>query len=112
VDASLSQALNELLAVGYRHLVVVDAEGAYVGMLSDRLFVGEWARNGQDLDHCRVGELNGLFTVAVPAKATAAEAADILYDQGADAVAVIDLEGRPVGVLATIDLAALIAGRK
>ena len=109
-DCSAAVALRELLACGIRHLVVVDSKGRGVGVLADRILAACWAEHPDALERTRVDGLLGERWPFVGAEATIAEAATVMRYCGLDAVAVLDRDGRPAGVLTTTDLINIIAG--
>lgn len=108
-SASYEEALRVLLRHGVRHLAVIDAEGACVGLLTDRILVAEWAQRPMAFHHRSVaGAGDGQSMVL--RDATLSAAAHVMRRCGTDAVIVVD-HGRPVGVLTGGDVIALLAKR-
>jgi CBS domain-containing protein len=108
-DDTLWAALNTLLASGLRHLVVADQTGRCRGILSDRYVVAEWpldaigshvthVRQMLDRDDAQIGPAN-----------TVADAAQLMLDTRTDALAVVDPDGRVVGVVTGSDLLRALA---
>lgn len=107
--ATLSDALTAFAVSGLRHLVVVDAEGRCLGLLSDRLVAGAWAANPTCFDEVRVTELLTADQPLILSTATIGQAAQEMHRLGTDAVVLVDAVAEPVGVLTAADLIALLA---
>jgi CBS domain-containing protein len=82
VGAMLDEALLKMVRAGLRHLAVVDGGGHCLGVLSDRAIAAAWATD---------------YT------------ARLMGASGVDAVAVVDDQGRPVGLVTGSDLVRLLA---
>jgi CBS domain-containing protein len=107
--ATLSDALTAFAVSGLRHLVVVDANGRCLGLLSDRLVAGAWAANPMCFDEVSVDQLLEPHQPMVPATATIGQAAQVMHRLATDAVVLVDAVAEPVGVLTASDLIALLA---
>ena len=109
-DVFLDVALTTFAINRVRHLVVVDEVGRCTGMITDREVTARWAMRPSTFAHTRVSEVcEGPTPVATP-RATLAEVARVLRQCATDAVVILDEAGRPLGVVTTADLVAVIAG--
>lgn len=108
-DAALGDVAATLQAGRIRHLVVVDAAGALVGMLSQTDLT---LRYGVEhfLRLCTVAEAVGPRLLRVPAAMRLAEAARRLVEDGVDA-AVVEFPGGERGIITERDLVRLVAQR-
>jgi CBS domain-containing protein len=106
---TLHDALVVMVRTGLRHLVVVDAERRCRGVLADRAVTAAWAADPSALHSERVEALLDPRPAVVPADATAADVAKLMYLDRVDAAAVIDRHGIPVGVVTGSDLVSLVA---
>src|SRR5262245_55010609 len=85
-DAPLDIALTTFAVHGARRLVVGDAEGRCVGMLTDRVVTARWAMRPMTFARTRVSQIcDGPRPFAAPA-ATLAEVARVLRHCSTDAV--------------------------
>ncbi len=111
VDATspVPLALQHFTGYAIRHLVVVDSDGHAVGLLTDRMVVSRWASHPETFDRTMVGALLTGDQPFVAVADTLSGAARAMRHGGVDGVVVLDTEGRPVGVLTTSDLVAVIA---
>ena len=114
VDATLEEA--EALMREYRitGLPVVDEGGPLVGVISttDLLFlamptVRQLIRH-QD-SGIRIGEVMSVPPVTVDVTATLGEAARTMHENHLHRLVVVDADGRPMGVLSSMDYVALAA---
>jgi CBS domain-containing protein len=108
-DLSLGDALEAMVRAGTRHLAVVDGAGRCVGVLSDREVAATFANDPSALAWRRAQDVLDPTPVLVRQKATVAEAARVMCAAGVDAVAVVDTETRPVGMVTAANLVALLA---
>jgi CBS domain-containing protein len=108
VTLGLDVALRTLAAHGLRHLVVVDA-GACVGLLSDRVVASIWAGEPMRFEVTPVGDVCDGIRPFVGVDASLADVARAMRRCGTDAVVVVDGDGRPLGVVTTTDIVALMA---
>jgi len=106
----LCDALTLLVGTGLRHLVAVDEGGRCLGVLVDRDLVSAWAADPTALGRLRVRDLV-TGGPAVDEGATVTLAAGIMCTAGVDAVAVVDTDDRPQGIVTGGDLAAWLARR-
>lgn len=107
---TLDRGLQVLAIADLHHVAVVDAEGRYVGLLSDRTAAATWLHYPMEFSRLHAGDVVDLPRQPVVAEeATVREAAYTMHDCGTDAVAVLDEQHHPVGVLTAADLVALIA---
>ena len=109
-DATLGDALRAMVRGKRRHLVVVDSDGTCRGILADRTIVAVWARRPEALDTDTVASALAPGVAMVDERATVAAAARLMRADGVDAVAVLDADHRPVGIVTGSDLVALLAG--
>jgi CBS domain-containing protein len=107
---TLNRSLQVLAIADLHHVAIVDTEGRYVGLLSDRTVAAAWLHYPMEF-----ARLRAIDVAAVPqdpvvaAGATVREAALAMHMCGTDAVVVIDEDQRPIGVLTAADLVTLIA---
>ena len=104
---SLWRAMDRFTATGLRHLVVLDATDAVVGVLDDRLLASEWVGDALRMHRTTVGQL----LLGDPSRAASIhrdtpvhQAAQSLLRQRADALPVIGDDGRVAGLVTAIDL--------
>jgi CBS-domain-containing membrane protein len=108
-DVCLDVVLTTFAINHVRHLAVVDEVGRCTGMITDREVTARWAMRPTTFAHTRVSEVcEGPTPVATP-RATLAEVAGVLRNCATDAVVILDEAGRPLGVVTTSDLVAVIA---
>ncbi|GIH07878.1 hypothetical protein Rhe02_59450 [Rhizocola hellebori] len=105
----LEDALVRMINSGLRHLVVVDATGRCVGVLSDRAIAAVWASDFNALAVRTIASALGPAPETVCVLDEVIDAAKLMGANGIDAVAVTDTEGRPVGIVTGGDLVALLA---
>jgi CBS domain-containing protein len=105
----LDDALVRMISSGVRHLVVVDETGRCVGVLSDRAITAVWATEFDALAVRNVASALEPESATVCVLDEVIDAAMLMREQGIDAVAVTDTEGRPVGIVTGGDLVALLA---
>jgi CBS domain-containing protein len=108
-SARLGWALAALTRTGLRHLAVVDEGNRCVGVVADRTIAAAWAADPTALERVEVGAVIEPRPAVVAADASVGEVARVMHTDGVDAVAVIDREGRPLGLVTGGDLIALIA---
>jgi CBS domain-containing protein len=109
--APVKDAAAEMAAGGFRHLPVVDAAGALVGMISERDLR---ARLGTDIRRFADATADALAEpvfeamtpdpVSLPPTATLAEALAVFADERVGAIPVVDDGDRPVGIVSYVDL--------
>ena len=101
-DCSPEAATEMMLASGRRHLVVLDAWGTFLGILSSG-----------DLFASRRTSVAEVANPAVYLSPTASmhEAASMMLTYSVDAVGVLDADGGIVGILTWSDILRLVAGR-
>ncbi|GGM89540.1 hypothetical protein GCM10010106_41230 [Thermopolyspora flexuosa] len=96
-----------------RHLPVVDREGKVEGVLSREMLAARWGGGGPDeLNRRPVGELLALerrprVCVDTPVPQVAAT----MLDAHCDAVPVVAEDGTLLGLITSVDLLAVLAGR-
>jgi CBS domain-containing protein len=107
--APLADALSVMVAGGLRHLAVVDDAGKCVGVLSDRAIAAAWAADSSCLSYRRVSATVEPMPPLLGQGASVVDAARMMRRYGIDAVAVIDSDGVPVGMVTGSDLVGLLA---
>jgi CBS domain-containing protein len=105
----LQDALLALVTGGVRHLAVVDAEGRCVGMVTDRMLAAEWAYRPLAFARHTVAMICHDEPPMIDRDATVAAAAKVMRRCGTDAVVVADPDLRPIGVMTSGDIIALLA---
>lgn len=91
-----SEALVALEEEDFHHLPVVDQEGILVGIVSDR-----------DLISCEQGQVGKVMTQTVLVATEGTELAEVsraMVGRRFHCVVVINLEGRPVGIVTSYDI--------
>lgn len=105
VHESLWDAWQLLFVSGLRHLVVRDTDGSCVGVLSDRSILAEVPATAEHLQTRRVGDVLARVPVLqVPRETHPRQIAALMVEHAAEAVPVIDAEGRLVGIVTESDL--------
>ena len=108
-NATLGDALRAMVRGERRHLVVVAGDGTCRGVLADRTIVAAWARDSKVLDATSVESTLDPRAAIVDERASVAVAARLMRSAGVDAVAVVDANLRPVGIVTGSDIVALLA---
>jgi CBS domain-containing protein len=108
-SATFDEALHGLAQAGVRHLAVVDHDGRFRGVLTDRQVAAEWARHPMGFGMLPVATVCVGHQPVVSRSASIAEAAQVMRHCDSDAVVVVEPDGRPAGILTTTDLIALLA---
>ncbi len=103
-DDDMWTALRTLLSTGLRHLVVIDADGQCQGVLADRYVVAEWPGDAIGARLTRVSQMIGDPAPRLSPGTTIEEAARAMLRYGTDALAIVDDDGRPLGVVTGSDL--------
>ncbi|SCF03596.1 CBS domain-containing protein [Micromonospora coriariae] len=109
VDILLGDALEALVRTGRRHLVAVDGAGRCLGVLADRAVAAAWAHDHAALSRLTVAAALDPDPATVSTDARVIDAARLMRAGGIDAVAIVDADGRPVGIVTGSDLIALLA---
>lgn len=113
IDDTLEEAEGLLVRYGITGLPVVDAEGVLVGILSQTDLVHLRVPGASDLPRHRtkggVGEFMSLPAITIPLGAPVVDAARLMTDREIHRLVAVDEQGRPVGVLAAMDIVRLVA---
>jgi CBS domain-containing membrane protein len=105
VGESLWDAWQMLFVSGLRHIAVIDADGAFVGLLSDRMILANAPLSSESLSARTVGELlSTIPSVRLSSTASPVEAARLMADRSLEAVAVLDGRSKLVGIVTESDL--------
>ena len=105
VGESLWDAWQLLFVSGLRHLVVIDANGASLGVLSDRNILAEVPATADHLSARRVSDVLAMVPlVSVGPEDSPLTAARVMATNSVEAVPVIDSAGRLVGVVTESDI--------
>lgn len=110
-DRSLGVAMERMLASGHRHVVVLDSQGNFEGLLSAEVITTSWM-TGTGHRRQLVGDLIAVPPVHVSPEASMQTAASVMLSYSVDAVAVLEADGRLVGVLTWADIVAMVAARE
>jgi len=102
-EATLWTAMDRLTTSGLRHLVVV-SEGRCVGVLTDRLVAAVWPMVALGPGSQPIARLLSHDPVTVTPEDTPRDIARRMLERGVDAVAVVDVDGRVVGIVTGSDL--------
>jgi len=105
VGESLWDAWQMLFVSGLRHIAVIDADGAFVGLLSDRMILANAPLSSESLSARTVGELlSTIPSVRLSSTDSPVEAARLMADRSLEAVAVLDGRSKLVGIVTESDL--------
>ena len=105
VDETLWDAWQLLFVSGLRHLVVIDKLGQCVGVLSDRNILAEVPATSEHLSRKRVSDVLARVPVStIRPDADPRTAAATMSHSTAEAVPVIEADGRLVGIVTETDL--------
>lgn len=102
---SLWDAWQMLFVSGLRHIAVIDPDGAFVGILSDRMILANTPLTAESLGLRTVGDLlSPMPSVRLTTSASPVEAARVMAERSLEAVAVLDDRNRLVGIVTETDL--------
>jgi CBS domain-containing protein len=105
----LGDALNAMVGIGLRHLIVVDDCGDFLGILSDRTIAAAWAVDPNCLAWTQAGMVLDPGHAAVRPGANVLAAARAMRAAETDAVAVVDETGVVLGIVTGSDMVAQLA---
>jgi CBS domain-containing protein len=105
-DASIAAAAQKMREEHIGSLVVVDEEGRFVGMVTDRDIVLRLVAENGDAESTVVDRVATHDVAALPVTASIDEAMDLMRRRIVRRVPVVDDGGHPVGILSLEDLAA------
>jgi len=108
-DTRLSQVLGAMLQTGRRHMVVVDDTGRCTGLVSEWVLAQTSTADVSALAAIHVEQILTGPPPVVPTPASVADAAAVMVREGVNAVAVVDSDGHPIGVVTGSDLIRLLA---
>jgi len=105
VTESLWDAWQLLFVSGLRHLVVINRDGACMGVLSDRNILAEVPATAENLGKRKVSEVLAMVpVVSVSPMESPIVAARIMADNAVEAVPVLDERDRLVGIITEFDI--------
>lgn len=105
VGESLWDAWQMLVVSGLRHLAVIDADRAFVGILSDRMILANAPLTAESLGSRSVGELaRSMPSVSLSVAESPVAAARLMSERSLEAVVVLDGRGRLMGLVTETDL--------
>lgn len=106
VDPSdtIGRARELMLGLGFHSLPVVDSQGEVVGFVTSSDLVEEWPFGEA------VETIMSRRVIAIDVSDSAERAAGLMLDEGIHHL-LVNRRGRPVGVLSSFDLLAVVAGR-
>lgn len=105
VGESLWDAWQLLFVSGLRHLVVLDANGSSLGVLSDRNILAEVPATADHLSARRVADVLAMVPlVSVLPTDSPRTAAGVMAGNAVEAVPVLDEGGRLVGIVTETDI--------
>ncbi len=107
-DVDLMVAVDVFLRHAVRHLLVVDPDRTFRGLLSAEHVLAAIATIGRGRPS--VGAHVGGRPPRVRRDATVREAAEVMLAELVDALPVVDHDGRVVGLVTWTDIVALVAG--
>ena len=109
VDASVWEVVERFLTGPARHVVVVDGDGHYVGIIGTRHLAGFWPLDLKRLKVTPVESLGCAAWIALRPHDDLRTCAQTLTEYQLDAVPVLDEETRVVGVVTARDITRAIA---
>lgn len=105
VTESLWDAWQLLFVSGLRHLVVINEDGACMGVLSDRNILAEVPATAENLGQRKVREVLAMVpVVSVSPLQSPIVAARIMAENAVEAVPVLDDRERLVGIITEFDI--------
>ena len=105
VGETLWDAWQLLFVSGLRHLVVLDANGASVGVLSDRTILADVPATAEHLTGRRVADVLAMVPlVSVAPGDSPMSAARIMATNAVEALPVLDTGGRLLGIITESDI--------
>lgn len=104
----LMHAMDAVLSTGLRHLVVVRPDGTLRGILTAETLATTLMTHAA-ASHHTVGSLIPVVPTMLQAHEPVTTAAELMVSERVDAVAVVDSDGVPVGILTWSDLVRLMA---
>ncbi|MFM8351274.1 MAG: HPP family protein [Actinomycetales bacterium] len=108
---SLWDAWQLLFVSGMHHLVVLDEDGDCLGILSDRGILAEIPATAEHLDQRQVRDvLARVAVISVHPEDAPQSAGRLMVAHDAEAVPVVDHQGRVIGVVTEADLIRWIVG--
>jgi CBS domain-containing protein len=102
-DTGLVEATQRMSRADIGDVLVVDAGGALLGIVTDRDIAIRVVAEGQDPRNIRVGDVMSP-TVSVGSNATVEEAMEVMRRHDIRRIPVVDTTGRPIGVISLGDL--------
>lgn len=110
LDSTLGDAWHLMHVSGLRHLAVVDDQGGYCGLISDRQVLAHAGTPNAELDERSVRDLVGAApSPALPPDATPRAAAELMAAASVEAVAILDDPRRIAGIVTESDLVRWLA---
>lgn len=110
VSETLWDAWQLLFVSGLRHLVVLDADGSCLGVLSDRNILADVPATPDHLQSRTVSDVLARVPVLqVPPNTSPDRVAALMVESAAEAVPVVDDDGRLIGIVTEADLVRWIA---
>ena len=105
VGESLWDAWQLLFVSGLRHLVVLDGNGASMGVLSDRNILAEVPATAEHLSRRKVGDVLAMVPLVscLPSDSPLV-AAQVMSSHTVEAIPVLDEHGRLMGIVTTADI--------
>jgi CBS domain-containing protein len=105
VGETLWDAWQLLFVSGLRHLVVLDADGTSLGVLSDRSILAEVPATADHLSRRLVGDVLAMVPlVSVLPDDPPIAAARVMVDNTVEALPVLDHAGRLLGIVTETDI--------
>jgi CBS domain-containing protein len=108
-NVPLAEAVADMVRLDVRHAAVIDRRGRCIGVLCDRVAVSRWAADRSPRPLQTVASALPAIPAIIAANTVVLQAARLMRSVGVDALAVVDPQGRPVGVVTDSDLIALLS---
>jgi CBS domain-containing protein len=106
--ASVWTAWSVMMRTGLRHLVVA-VDDKCLGVVDDRAVFAEWPMGPLALRRRSIGELVRPYTTCVSPETSLRSVAQAMVDNAVDAVPVLAVDGRLVGIVTGSDVARAVS---
>jgi CBS domain-containing protein len=108
--ATVSDAIERMLARRQAGVLIVDAEGRLIGIFTERDVLTRVAGQGRDARQTRLGDVMTREPEALSVSSRVAYAVHCMSVAGYRTVPLVDAEGRPIGIVTATDIIRWLAG--
>ena len=109
-SATVSEAIDRMLARRQAGALIVDGDGRLVGIFTERDVLTRVAGQGRDARQTRLGEVMTRQPEALSVGSRVAYAVHCMSVAGYRTVPLVDAEGRPIGIVTATDVIRWLAG--